>query len=45
MAAETVKRDAERLEIETVGGIYAGPDLIHGNASGKGRTTEREASS
>lgn len=25
------KRDAERLEIETVGGIYAGRDLIHGN--------------
>ncbi|WP_448785218.1 monovalent cation:proton antiporter-2 (CPA2) family protein [Brucella intermedia] len=39
------KRDAERLEIETVGGIYAGRDLIHGNSPGKGQPPEREASS
>jgi len=30
------RRDAERFEIETVGGIYAGRDLIHGNAPSKG---------
>jgi len=30
------RRDAERVEIETVGGIYAGRDLIHGNAPSKG---------
>ncbi len=29
------RRDGERFEIETVGGIYAGRDLIHGNTPGK----------
>jgi CPA2 family monovalent cation:H+ antiporter-2/glutathione-regulated potassium-efflux system protein KefB len=45
LMADIRKRDAERLEIETVGGIYAGRDLIHGNAPGKGQPTEPEASS
>ncbi|MCC0806431.1 potassium transporter [Methylobacterium sp. W2] len=31
--AEVRRRDAERLEMETVGGIYAGRDLIRGNAA------------
>ncbi len=31
--AEVRRRDAERLELETVGGIYAGLDLIRGNAA------------
>lgn len=39
------RRDAERFEIETVGGIYAGRNLIHGNAPGKGKPAEPEASS
>jgi CPA2 family monovalent cation:H+ antiporter-2/glutathione-regulated potassium-efflux system protein KefB len=30
--AEVRRRDAERLDMETVGGIYAGRDLIRGNA-------------
>jgi CPA2 family monovalent cation:H+ antiporter-2/glutathione-regulated potassium-efflux system protein KefB len=30
--AEVRRRDAERLALETVGGIYAGRDLIRGNA-------------
>lgn len=32
LMADIRKRDTERLELETVGGIYAGRDLIHGNA-------------
>ncbi|SMF60752.1 glutathione-regulated potassium-efflux system protein KefB [Xaviernesmea oryzae] len=36
LMADIRRRDAERFEIETVGGIYAGRDLIHGNAPGKG---------
>lgn len=32
LMADIRRRDAERFEIETVGGIYAGRDLIHGNA-------------
>ncbi|MCR5944381.1 potassium transporter [Ochrobactrum sp. XJ1] len=35
LMADIRRRDAERFEIETVGGIYAGRDLIHGNAPGK----------
>lgn len=35
LMADIRKRDTERLEIETVGGIYAGRDLIHGNAPHK----------
>ncbi|WP_455296823.1 monovalent cation:proton antiporter-2 (CPA2) family protein [Brucella pituitosa] len=35
LMADIRKRDTERLEIETVGGIYAGRDLIHGNAPGR----------
>ncbi|PXW53496.1 monovalent cation:proton antiporter-2 (CPA2) family protein [Methylobacterium sp. B4] len=31
--AEVRRRDAERLELETAGGIYAGRDLIRGNLS------------
>ncbi|MCJ2127648.1 monovalent cation:proton antiporter-2 (CPA2) family protein [Methylobacterium sp. E-045] len=31
--AEVRRRDAERLDMETVGGIYAGRDLIRGNAA------------
>ncbi len=31
--AEVRRRDAERLELETVGGLYAGLDLIRGNAA------------
>ncbi|MFE1599762.1 monovalent cation:proton antiporter-2 (CPA2) family protein [Methylobacterium sp. ID0610] len=31
--AEVRRRDAERLELETVGGIYAGLELIRGNAA------------
>ena len=45
LMADIRKRDAERLEIETVGGIYAGRDLIHGNAPGRGKPVEPEASS
>ncbi len=45
LMADIRKRDAERLEIETVGGIYAGRDLIHGNAPGRGKPVEQEASS
>ncbi|MCW8060451.1 monovalent cation:proton antiporter-2 (CPA2) family protein [Agrobacterium tumefaciens] len=45
LMANIRKRDAERLEIETVGGIYAGRDLIHGNAPGKDKPAEREVSS
>lgn len=43
LMADIRRRDAERFDIETVGGIYAGRDLIHGNASRK--PTEPEASS
>ncbi|MDX0312561.1 potassium transporter [Sinorhizobium meliloti] len=39
------QRDSERFALETADGIYAGRDLIHGNAPGKGQPTEREASS
>ncbi|NGN45152.1 potassium transporter [Mesorhizobium sp. CGMCC 1.15528] len=39
------RRDSERFALETADGIYAGRDLIHGNAPGKGQPTEREASS
>lgn len=43
-AAETMadirRRDGERFEIETVGGIYAGRDLIHGNAPRKDASAE-----
>lgn len=35
LMADIRKRDTERLEIEMVGGIYAGRDLIHGNVRGK----------
>ncbi|SFK81030.1 monovalent cation:proton antiporter-2 (CPA2) family protein [Methylorubrum salsuginis] len=31
--AEVRRRDAERLDLETVGGLHAGLDLIHGNAA------------
>ncbi|WP_342150305.1 monovalent cation:proton antiporter-2 (CPA2) family protein [Methylorubrum sp. SB2] len=31
--AEVRRRDAERLDLEIVGGIHAGLDLIHGNAA------------
>ncbi|GJD97936.1 monovalent cation:proton antiporter-2 (CPA2) family protein [Methylobacterium iners] len=31
--AEVRRRDLERLELQTVGGIYAGRELIHGNAA------------
>ncbi|WP_233902098.1 monovalent cation:proton antiporter-2 (CPA2) family protein [Paracoccus denitrificans] len=36
LMADIRRRDAERFEIETVGGIYAARDLIRGNAAGKG---------
>ncbi|KQP05837.1 potassium transporter [Methylobacterium sp. Leaf99] len=44
--AEIRRRDAERLALETVGGVHAGRELIHGNASrarpaGDGRLEER----
>ena len=45
LMADIRRRDAERLEIETIGGIYAGRDLIHGNAPGKGEPAGPEASS
>ncbi|MFW7355186.1 MAG: monovalent cation:proton antiporter-2 (CPA2) family protein [Brucella sp.] len=45
LMADIRKRDAERFEIETAGGIYAGRDLIHGNAPGKNKPAEPEASS
>jgi len=45
LMTEIRKRDAERLEMETAGGIYAGRDLIHGNAPGKDKPVEPEASS
>jgi len=45
LMADIRKRDAERFEIETVGGIYAGRDLIHGNAPGKSQPSERGTSS
>jgi len=38
--ADICKSDAERFEIETAGGIYAGRDLIQGNAPGKGKPAE-----
>lgn len=44
LMADIRERDAELLEIETEGGIYAGRDLINGNAPDKGQPTEREAS-
>jgi glutathione-regulated potassium-efflux system protein KefB len=31
--AEVRRRDAERLDLEVVGAIYAGRDLIHGDMS------------
>ncbi len=34
------RRDAERFEIETVGGIFAGRDLIHGNIPDKAKPVE-----
>jgi len=43
LMADIRRRDAERFDVETVGGIYAGRDLIHGNASRK--AAEPEASS
>ncbi|TXM73878.1 potassium transporter [Methylobacterium sp. WL69] len=44
--AEIRRRDAERLALETVGGVYAGRELIHGNSGrarpeGDGRLEER----
>ncbi|UFS63983.1 monovalent cation:proton antiporter-2 (CPA2) family protein [Paracoccus denitrificans] len=36
LMADIRRRDAERFEIETVGGIYAGRGLIHGNAPSNG---------
>jgi voltage-gated potassium channel Kch len=39
------RRDSERFALETADGIYAGRDLIHGNAPGKSQPTEPEASS
>lgn len=33
--ADTRRRDAERLEMEVVGGLYAGRELLHGNAPGR----------
>lgn len=39
------RRDSERFALETADGIYAGRDLIHGNAPGKGQPAESEASS
>ncbi len=38
--ADIRRRDGERFEIETVGGIYAGRDLIHGNAPRKDASAE-----
>ncbi|SEN92238.1 Kef-type potassium/proton antiporter, CPA2 family [Methylobacterium sp. UNC300MFChir4.1] len=32
--AEVRRRDAERLDLQVLGGIYAGRDLIHGNKPG-----------
>ncbi|MBO1042298.1 monovalent cation:proton antiporter-2 (CPA2) family protein [Brucella pituitosa] len=43
LMADIRKRDAERLEVETVGGIYAGRDLIHGNVKGKFSNPESTA--
>ncbi|MFK3668397.1 monovalent cation:proton antiporter-2 (CPA2) family protein [Ochrobactrum teleogrylli] len=43
LMADIRKRDAERLEVETVGGIYAGRDLIHGNVKGKFSNPESPA--
>ncbi|GLU29177.1 monovalent cation:proton antiporter-2 (CPA2) family protein [Brucella sp. NBRC 12950] len=40
LMADIRKRDTERLEIEMVGGIYAGRDLIHGNVRGKHSNSE-----
>ncbi|WP_435655818.1 monovalent cation:proton antiporter-2 (CPA2) family protein [Brucella pituitosa] len=45
LMADIRKRDAERFEIETVGGLYAGRDLIHGNAVDKSKPAHPEASS
>ena len=39
------RRDGERFAIETVEGIYAGRDLIHGNAQRKEGPTRRDPSS
>ncbi|QWK81598.1 monovalent cation:proton antiporter-2 (CPA2) family protein [Ochrobactrum sp. BTU1] len=40
LMADIRKRDTERLEIEMVGGIYAGRDLIHGNVKGNRSSSE-----
>ncbi len=45
LMADIRRRDAERFEIETVGGIYAGRDLIHSNAVDKSKRANPEASS
>ena len=41
--AEVRRRDAERLDLELCGGIYAGRSLIHGNVPRSVRGTEEEA--
>jgi glutathione-regulated potassium-efflux system protein KefB len=41
--AEVRRRDAERLDLELCGGIYAGRSLIHGNVPRSVRGTEEQA--
>lgn len=40
---EVRRRDAERLDLELCGGIYAGRSLIHGNVPRSVRGTEEQA--
>jgi glutathione-regulated potassium-efflux system protein KefB len=41
--AEVRRRDAERLDLELCGGIYAGRSLIHGNVPRSARGAEEQA--
>jgi glutathione-regulated potassium-efflux system protein KefB len=41
--AEVRRRDAERLDLELCGGIYAGRSLIHGNVPRSVRSAEEQA--
>jgi glutathione-regulated potassium-efflux system protein KefB len=44
VVAEVRRRDAERLDLELCGGIYAGRSLIHGNVPLSSRGAEPQSS-